>query len=117
MTYASRGFRTLITKIPFGAADYLKRQCADAIVAVETFVQTFEQALPPEAKDAISRFLRSRPAAAARVPVAGLEEHGLRAGILALAALEQEQIRARSERALLYLQGFWQSMMTTVRSG
>ena len=84
----------------------------NALRAIEVFRRAHDLSLSPTAKSRINTFLKSRLAGAARDPSIG--PGGAREVLVALAALEaqitfllsgrQEQIRARSERALLHLQ-------------
>src|SRR5262249_17806597 len=96
----------------YGAGKFLREQCAVAVQALETFRSDFDATLPSEAKTRIDYFLRTSLARAAKDP--STEERGTRAALIGLAGIEaeitfilsgrQEQIRARSERALLHLQ-------------
>jgi hypothetical protein len=106
------GFQEVQKEDSYGAGKYLRERCGSVVSGIATFRRDFENSLPSEAKDRIDAFLKSRPAQAASDPSTG--ERGARAALVALGAFEaeitfilsnrQEQIRARSERALLHLQ-------------
>jgi hypothetical protein len=96
----------------YGAGPFLHEQCGAAVRSLAAFRDDFASALPQEAVGRIDAFLKSRPAQVTLDANTG--QRGARATLVALAAVEaeitfilsgrQEQIRARSERALLHLQ-------------
>lgn len=96
----------------YGAGKYLREQCEIAIVALEQFRQEFAGSLPKDATERIDRFLVSDLCKAAKE--ASTDHRGARGALVGLAAIgaevtfilhgRNEQIRARSERALLLLQ-------------
>lgn len=96
----------------YGAGKYLREQCGQVVQSIELFRKDFADSLPGDARNRIDYFLQTPLAAAARE--VSTNHRGARGALVGLAALEseitsilagrQEQIRARSERALLHLQ-------------
>lgn len=96
----------------YGAGAYLREQCGVVVQSLEAFRRDFGGSLPPPAIERLDHFLKTTLAQAAKD--ASTTQRGARGALVALAALEaeitfilsgrQEQIRARSERALLHLQ-------------
>jgi hypothetical protein len=97
----------------YSAGTFLREQCGALIQSLEQFRHDFADSLPSAAIARIDHFLGTRLVRAAKD--ASTEQIGAaRGALVALAAFEaeitfllagrQEQIRARSERALLHLQ-------------
>jgi hypothetical protein len=96
----------------YGAGQYLREQCGAIVQSIEQFRKDFDGSLPAEAATRIDYFLGTTLAAAAKDN--STSQRGARGALVGLAGFEaeitfilsgrQEQIRARSERALLHLQ-------------
>lgn len=96
----------------YGAGNFLRDQCIQAIGALNDFRQNFARSLPDTAVQRIDLFLKSRLAQASTAT--DTTERDARGTLIGLVAIEteitfilrgrQEQIRARSERAFLWLQ-------------
>jgi hypothetical protein len=105
-------FQSYHSEDSYGAGEFLREQCGALVYALEQFRRDFADSLPPVATTRIDHFLGTRLVEAAKD--ASTNQRGARGALVGLAALEaevtfllagrQEQIRARSERALLHLQ-------------
>lgn len=105
-------FQGYQTEDSYGAGKYLREQCGAVVQSIDSFRKAFADSLPKEAAGRIDYFLKTTLAAAAKD--ASANQRGARGALVGLAAFEseitfilagrQEQIRARSERALLHLQ-------------
>jgi hypothetical protein len=90
----------------------LRAQCGSAVRSIEAFRHTHNLSLPTGAKEAIDKFLQLRLALAAKE--GSTAQRGAWETVVGLAALEaqiafilrgrEEQIRSRTERALMHLQ-------------
>ncbi|MDQ0513014.1 hypothetical protein [Ancylobacter amanitiformis] len=99
----------------YGAEAYLGEQCTQAVIALERFRQEFTQSLPDIAAQRIDFFLKERLGHAEgdgqTIAPQTVDPGSALVGLVALEAEitfilrgRQEQIRARSERAFLFLQ-------------
>jgi hypothetical protein len=105
-------FQSYHSEDSYGAGDFLREQCAVLVQSLEEFRRDFDASLPAEVLARIDHFLKR--AVLQAVKDANTGQRGARGALVALAAVEaeitfllagrQEQIRARSERALLHLQ-------------
>jgi hypothetical protein len=106
-------FQSYHTEDTYADGTFLREQCGPLVQSLEQFRQDFAGSLPSAAIARIDHFLGTRIVQAAKDAKA--EQIGAaRGALVALAAFEaeitfllagrQEQIRARSERALLHLQ-------------
>jgi hypothetical protein len=105
-------FKSYQSEDSYGAGEFLREQCGRLVQSLEEFRRDFDASLPAEVSARIDHFLKRTVLQAAKDHATG--GRGARGALVALAAIEaeitfllagrQEQIRARTERALLHLQ-------------
>jgi hypothetical protein len=105
-------FQSYHNEDSYGAGKFLREQCGALVQSLEQFRHDFAGSLPSAAITRIDHFLGTSLVQAAKDT--STDQRAARGALVGLAALEaeitfllagrQEQIRARSERALLHLQ-------------
>jgi len=105
-------FQSYHAEDSYGAGKFLRDQCGALVQSLEQFRRDFAASLPSVATARIDHFLGTALVRAAKD--ASTDHRGARGALVGLVALEaeitfllagrQEQVRARSERALLHLQ-------------
>jgi hypothetical protein len=105
-------FQSYHSEDSYGAGTFLREQCGALVQSLEQFRRDFAGSLPSEAAARIDYFLGTTLVQAAKD--ASTNQRGARGALVGLVALEaevtfllagrQENIRARTEPALLHLQ-------------